>query len=337
MVSMGMRSSWVLVAGLAFVGCDKGPSASGKLEENEASLLKRLPASGDLVFGGNVMKFQAELAKSPLAKLSSKMAAVAEPGLGAWQDCLGAEKIDKMLGTVDASKGISLRYVMTGIGIAQLEKCATAAKFDVKKDADGKFVSITMPGFENATMGFLAVDGGVYGRQFLDVFGGKADIVKLHRASFEADLEVAKQDNAGGNNKLVKTLELADRSKSMWFAGSAAKTPLGDKVKDVWGFVDLDGGVHVDVTVEMTDAQTADEILSGFSKAKEMASFVGADFKKVVDAVKLERKETQLHLTVKVTNAQIQKMMDQLGPLMNMGLGGMGGGRKRDKLDDFQF
>lgn len=335
MVSMGMRS-WVLVAGLALIGCDKGPSASGKLAESEASLLKRLPASGDLVFGGDLMKFQAEMAKSPLSKMS-KMAEGASPGLGAWQDCLQAEKIEKMLGTVDASKGVSLRYVMTGIGIAQLEKCATAGKFEVKKDADGKFISITMPGLDSATMGFLAIDGGVYGRQYLDVFGGKADIVKLHRASFEADLEVAKQDNAGGNNRLIQTMELADRSKSMWFAGSAAKTPLGDKVKDVYGFIDLDGGVHVDVTVQLTDAQTADEILSGYDKAKEMAGFVGSDFKKVVDAIQLKREGARLHLTVKVSNAQLQKMIDQLGPLMNMGLGGMGGSRKRDKLDDFQF
>jgi hypothetical protein len=114
-----MRTLLVLGIALALHGCDKGgASASGKLESKETSLLSRLPASGDLVFGGNVMKFQAELAKSPLGKLT-KLAEAASPGLGAWQDCLAAQKPDQMLGTVDASSGVSLRYVASASRISR--------------------------------------------------------------------------------------------------------------------------------------------------------------------------------------------------------------------------
>jgi hypothetical protein len=327
MVSMGMRTL-ILAAGLAGVmlgGCDKGPTASGKLEDKESSLLQKLPASGDLVFGGNLMKFQSEMAKSPLAKLN-KMADSVTPGLVAWNDCLTAEKPEKMLGTVDAKHGISLRYVMTGITVDQLEKCARAGKLEVKKDADGKFIQITMPGFSQLAMGFLALDGGVYGRQSFDLERGESH--KLHRVSFEADLEVAKKDNAGGNNHLIKTMELADRSKVMWFAGSGARTPFADKIKDVHGFIDLDGGVHLDVTVQLASAKDAEDIVASFDKGRELASFAGSDIKKMIDAVEMKRDGAQLRVTVKASNAQLQAMVDQLAPLMNMGLGGMGGRRR---------
>ena len=306
---MLVPTSVALVAVLAVTGCDKaGPKASGELSSAETSLLASMPRDADLAFGGNYLRLQKFLASSGFAKLMTAMENVA-PGMTKWIDCFTELKDVKMVGTVSFAGGAAMRFAMTGITIDDVEKCAKVAAFPTKMDGDRKFLEIDTG---VSKVGYLVLpSGALYNRQSLpNAMNRKAaaQAETSDRASYEADVAAAAKANATQNTKLQASIAKVDRSKAMWLAGNAANTPLGDKVNELSGSLDFGDGLQVDVVVEMKDAKLADEILSKFEDVKDMAGMLGPEVKELLDAVRLTKEGSRLHLVMTASTAQLNTL-----------------------------
>jgi len=320
--SAGMlRTSLALVVVVASGGCEKsGPKASGKLDATETALLSHLPRGADVAFGGNLPKLQKQLMSSPLAKMARM--GMEDNGTLQWQDCLAKKPVDKLLGTADVSDGFDLRYVMTGIKLADLEACAKDAKLPYSVDPDGKFMTLTAS-TENldATLGYLVLDdGAIYTKQRFSIGFGKPAFERPKRHDFEADISAAAKDNNAANDpKLAAVMEHADRTKGLWFAGRLDKTPFAKQVGEVFGTLDLADGLEIDASAQLKDEQLADKAIESLEQARDAAGFLGSDVKKVLEDVKLKKSGDRLRLVVKISNKQLQSLFDTMQKL--------GGGR----------
>ncbi len=315
----GMRLGlpFVLAATL-LAGCEKaGPKSSGKLSDDEASLMSRLPNKFGVAFGGNLPRLQKHLASSPLMKFARANEAV--EGSAAWQDCLADKHFKNMLGVVDVRSGFELRFLMTGLDMDDLEGCAKQAKLGHKVDSDRKFITIdiTTEGISTKLPYLVLEDGAIYARYAIGL--GASLTPKFEepsRAKMEADIDEVKQDNAAHNDKLIASMEKADRTKGMWFAGSAEGTLIGDQVHELYGSLDLEGGLEIDASVEMANSATSKKVMDAVSQARDAGGIMGSDVKKVIDALDVKRDGDRIRFTLKVSNAQLEKVFEKLAPMM---------------------
>ncbi|MEO8700438.1 MAG: hypothetical protein ABI867_10355 [Kofleriaceae bacterium] len=303
------------------VACEKaGPAASGDLTTDEKSVLANLPRDADFAFGGNFLRLQKYLQSSPLGKVMSAMDSIA-PGMKKWTDCLGEYKDVQMLGTVEASSSVEMRFVMTHITLDDIEKCAKTAEFAATMDADRKFIAIQIPGGLATKLGYLAIPGGIYGKQTMKVALPKLVADPPERARFEADIAAAQKENASQNPTLQAAIAKVDRTKAMWFAGSATATPLGNKLGEMFGSLDFGDGLKIDVVADLKDPKLGEKIMTGFSDAKEASGMLGSEVKSILNAVKITLDSGKLRVRIELTNAQLETVMSKLGPMM----GGMRG------------
>jgi hypothetical protein len=333
-----LKASLIAAAGIAstllITGCEKaGPKASGKLTDTEHKLMSRLPKNASVAIGGNLVRLQRQLAKSPLMKLSRMASADSGVGADKYQDCILTKSVKDMMGTGDMSNGFDLRFVMTGIGIDALEDCAKQASVKYELDSDKKFITISV-GSElmEAKAGYLVLDdGALYGKmQFNMGLGmGMPKVIEPKRADFEADIARAAKENATQDDKLISAMEKADRSKGIWFAGDASKTPIGDKLGEFYGWMDLEDGLEIDATGTVKDKALAKQAIDGLEEARSSAGILGPDFKKILEAIELKKSGDDLRLIVKVSNKQLEKLAETMESF------GMGGGRRgRPSFDD---
>lgn len=331
---MRIGASLVVAATLLSAGCEKaGPKATGKLSDDEMTLMARLPNKFGLAFGGNLPRLQGHLAKSPLMKF----ARAAENGdaSGAWQDCLGQKQFKGMIGVLDVRSGFELRMLMTGLDINDLEGCAKQAKLPHKVDSDRKFITLEIATEAGATkMPYLVLDdGAIYGRFKLG-FGSMVSpkFEEPSRAKMETDIAEAKADNATKNDKLIATMEKADRQKGVWFAGSAEGTLVGDQVHEVFGTMDLEGGLEIDATIEMANGSVTKKVMDAVEQARDAGGMLGSEIKQVIEALEVKRDGDRVRFSLKVSNAQLDKVFDKLSPMM----GGSMGKRRGRTVDDLE-
>jgi hypothetical protein len=150
-------------------------------------------------------------------------------------------------------------------------------------------------------------------------------ITPAARADYEAD--VANAGKANSDAKLTDLLAKVDRTRAVWFAGTAAGTPIGDKLGEVYGTMDFDSGISMDVTVQIMDGKMVDKIADGVKEAKSMADKMPGELKGVIENLEFSRDGDHLHFADKLTDAQLTS-------LMSMGaMGGMGMGRKHHSVD----
>lgn len=322
----------VVAVSLFAGGCEKaGPKASGKLTDDEASLMSRLPNKVGLAFGGNLPRLQAHLAKSPLMKFSRAMETA--KGQNDWQDCLGEKKFKQMIGVVDVRSGFEMRFLMTGLGMEDLEDCAKQAKIEHKVDSDRKFIIIeaeTEAG--KAKLPYLLLDdGAIYGRFKVGMSMLTPKFEEPSRATMEADITAAKSDSAVNNDKLIATMEKADRQKGVWFAGSAEGTMIGDQVHEMFGTLDLEGGLEIEATVEFADPKLSAKVMDSVEQARDAGGMLGSDIKRVIDALEVKKDGDRIRFGLKVTNAQLDSVFDKLAPMMPGG--GMGRKNRRPQLE----
>ena len=329
---MRIGASLVVAATLVSAGCEKaGPKATGKLADDEMTLMARLPNKFGLAFGGNLPRLQGHLAKSPLMKFAR--AAESFDGSGTWQDCLGQKQFKNMIGVVDVRSGFELRMLMTGLDMNDLEGCAKQAKLPHKVDSDRKFITLEIATEAGSTkMPYLVLeDGAIYGRFKLGFGSMAAKFEEPSRAKMETDIAEAKADNATKNDKLIATMEKADRQKGVWFAGSAEGTLVGDQVHEVFGTMDLEGGLEIDATIEMANGAVTKKVMDSVEQARDAGGMLGSEIKQVIEALEVKRDGDRVRFSLKVSNAQLDKVFDKLSPMM----GGMGGSKRR-QLDDLE-
>jgi hypothetical protein len=295
--------------------------------------MSRLPNKFGVAFGGNLPRLQKHLAKSPLMKFSR--AAESFSGSTEWQDCLGDKNFKHMLGVVDVRSGFELRFVMTGLDIEDLEGCAKQAKLGHKVDSDRKFITIDIEaaGMKTKLPYLVLADRAIYARYAFGI-GPRAtpNFEEPSRAKMEADIEDAKQDNATHNTKLLASMEKADRNKGMWFAGSAEGTLIGDQVHELYGALDLEGGLEIDATVEMANSATAKQVTDAVGQLRDAGGLLGPEVKKVINALEVKRDGDRMRFTLKVSDSELDAVFEKLAPMMGAGMNR----RRPDKLD-FNF
>jgi hypothetical protein len=123
---------------------------------------------------------------------------------------------------------------------------------------------------------------------------------------------------------LVDELGKIDRDRAMWFVGDASSTPIGDKLGTMRGWFDLDGGISIDVSFQLKNKAMADEVSRGIPEMKQQADMLGKDVAAVIRGLKFSRDGDRLRFGIKITDQQLEKLVDQMAPFMGAGLGGRG-------------
>ncbi len=320
-----------LTLALALVGCEKdsglSSKTSGKLSGAESSLLADLPGGNVALFGGNYLKLQDFAQNSAIGRLIGSLQQVA-PGLKEWTACFVNQRGVQMMGAVAYADGaLTMRYVMKGFDVAQIESCAAKAGFRSQVDADRRFVAIEMPGpLGTSTVGYLALaDGALLTRAAMPIPPAAMLPPPVERAALEADVAAAARGNATEDAALVAELGRIDRSRAMWFVGDASDTPIGDKVGLMRGWVDIGGGISLDVSAQVKDAAIAEQIAAGVPMAKREAGKLGGEVGNVVRGLRFERKGDRLRFAIKMTDRQIDALMEQLAPFLPRSAGPAGG------------
>lgn len=314
----------------ALGGCEKDsglPSkTSGKLRAQESAMLELLPGGNVAIFGGNYMKLQSFFQTSPVAKM---MGAVEEvvPGTNAWNSCFlegDASKL-QILGVVAYADDLAtMTFVMRGFSVPQVEACAKKASFPSTVDADGKFVAVEVPTLAGtSTTGYLVLaDGTLLSSQAMPFPPGDGGgMTRSGRADLEAVAASAARRNAAADATLLDEATRIDRDRAVWFVADLRGTPAGEKVGLMRGWIDVGGGIDVDLSVQITDRATADEVAEGLPKLKGQADMLGKDVAEVVRAIRYERKGDRFRFGLKVSNRQLEKLASSMGGM----LGGRGG------------
>jgi hypothetical protein len=323
-----IAASTVLACALAVTACEKaGSKASGALDTDDSALLKDLPSGNVALMGGNYMKLQ-NFMQSSFGKMVRDMGAQVSgnDGTGKWMDCFAKFPKLRLLGGVALrDAGFDIRMVFTGMTASDVAGCAKDAGFKTTSDADGKYVGIEMPSaMMTVKQGYLQLaDGGLYMRTGMTMLGTPS-AEGASRAELEADQAKLKTGSAADDKALVELAAKADRSQTFWFAGSANGTAVADKLGEVYGAIDIDGGIKLDVTVQLKDKALADKVEKGLDQVKQMSSALPEELRGAVESIKLKRDGDHLRLSAKISEAQL-KALAQMGG----GMGGMGMGMGR--------
>lgn len=285
-------------------GCEKaGPKPSGKLTAPEAALLGHLPGDATVVFGGNFLKLQALLSRH------AGIMPGAPRGIDRWTGCLASRDGMRMFGTVHAQGGLVTRIVATGVTIDQLAGCARDAGWASTIDADHKYIAITT-GDGGTTLGYLALaDGALYG------FTAPPRGVETTRATLEADAAASTRASVPQNATLTAAVEHLDRSRAIWLVGSAAGTPLGDKLGVISGWIDVRDGLSAELDAEVKDDQFASRAVDGFGTLKTGAIMLGNEVKDALDHVELSRSGDHLKLRAQLSSAQLEALYAKLATM----------------------
>ncbi len=317
------RITWIVLLFAALLAaCEKsgGSKGSGALAPADVELFKNIPAGGSVVFGGNYMKLQDFMSNSALGKFTEKSVATMGKGMKEWMSCFMDLKNLRLGGSATIEKrGAEIRMAFSGADIAQISDCAKKAGFETTADPDGKFVAIEVPmGGKSMKQGYLKLPSGVlYTRQGLAMGGGAPSVTPGTRADLESDVANLSKGTAADDKKLQAVLAKVDRTKTMWFAGTAAGTPVADKIGEAYGAIEISPGIAVDITVEMKDSALADKVESAVKQAKDMADQLPADLRPVLDDLDVRRDGAFVRFSAKISDSQ-------LGALTKM-MGGMGG------------
>lgn len=307
---------WIAVSVLAVAACRKNESSSGALAGAELDLFRNVPAGNNLVFGGSYAKLQNFMQRSAVGRMSKDAAeSVGGKALADWLQCFADMANLKFAGGARfGGSGGELRMVMTGVGVAEITACAAKSQFKAIPDADGKFLAVEMPGPSGPmTGGYLLIgDRTLYTRAAVNLAGGTA--VSASRAELEADIASAKQKSVATDSALQSTIAKVDRTKTVWFAGNAANTPLADKIGEVYGAIAIESGFGLDVMVQFTDEQLQEMIETNIDQVKRMSdSAKEPAMKRLVDNLDARRIGDRMRITLQVSDADADAFFNTLG------------------------
>ena len=307
----------------AVAGCEKASTStngSGALTTGELELFHFLPKGAPIYFAGSYSQLQ-NLMKSGVGKFTSMIADRMGPGMSTWMNCLAAPHGMKIAAAASVSgKAFEMRLVFAGIKIADIATCGQKASFKVTTDPDGKYVAVELPPPANLATYLALPNGDLYARQTTEL-GLKASQVSALRPELEGDLAALAQGTAADDETLTTLAAKIDRSKTGWFVGSAAGTPIADKVGEAYGWIDGSSGLALDVTVQIKSAADIDKIDQGITQVRGMADQLPGDFKDVVKNLKFSHGGDHVHFAIALTDAQIKSLTDQLGSMIGPQLG----------------
>lgn len=324
---MTRRTVTLLLAAATLVGCEKSDEmkGSGPLSSGDADLFKHLPGGANAIFGGNYFKAESFMKNAGLDKVAEKMQG---KGAAAWGECISSLNNLALAGTVTmkGKRGAEIRFAMSGATLKDFDECAAKAEYKHALSDDGNWLTVEIPGPNGkpVTGGYLKLkDGTLYSRQAFSGGASRGDVSVTTAAREDVEAEAANiKQSAMDDAKLADLATRVDRGKTIWFAGSAVDTPYADKVNEVYGFINLDSGLQLDVSVQVVDTALATKLEDGVEQAKKMSSALGGGIKTVLDELELKRKGDRVRVGIKLSNEQLKEVGKQLGG-MGMGLGGM--------------
>ncbi|HEY1555615.1 MAG TPA: hypothetical protein VGF94_12345 [Kofleriaceae bacterium] len=302
---MKSRIAVVMCCALAVGACEKSRSV---LDSDDVVLLEHIPGGNFAIVGGNYMKLQ-NFMQSSLGKMIEEVGAKVSgtDGMTKWMECFAKFPSLHLAGAIALRpSAVDIRMVFGGMKLANVIECANQAGFQTKVDPDSKYVSVSIPAAGTTIdQGYLALDdGSFYMRQSM-VFTLPPSLGPSSRADLEADVAAAAKGNAADDKALLALANKVDRRRTFWFAGSALGTAEAKEIGDVYGTVDIDNGIAIDVTVQITDPALADKIETGVAQLKKMADQVPGDLRSAIDGLQLQRDGDRLHVTAKITEAQL--------------------------------
>ncbi len=313
---MKRRPVSILFLVLALAACEKdgaAPKGSGELGADDKALFSLLPSGANAVFGGNYMKLQ-DFMSSTLGKSTEQLMEKYGPGMGEWTKCFVQMKDLRIAGAanITGTKGLDLRMVWTGMKLDDVAKCAARGNFKATLAEDGKFLSVDLPA-PSGTQGYLVTPTGpLYVRQQM-IISAAPVVTPSTREELEKDLANAKTANVIGDSKMMALIGKADRTKTVWFAGSGAGTSAAAKVGEVFGSFDMNDGIGVDVTAQILDDAMLGKIEDGVAELKKMADSLPGSMKEVVSQLKFTRKGDLARFAIKVDNKQLADLIKQAG------------------------
>jgi hypothetical protein len=297
--------------------CEKkdAPAASGALSSAESELLSRVPAGNHLVWGGSYAKLQDFMQRSALGRASREAAEeMGGKGMAAWMQCISNMQSLRFAGGIRfGDAGTEMRMVTSGAGIDDFRGCATKAGLTAAVDPDGKFLRVELPGpSEPIAQGYLVVADRVLYMRGAIHFGAGMTITSAPRAELEADIAGLREHSAATDPGTSALLAKVDRSKTAWFAGSA--TPVAKGLGEVYGSLDVDNGVAVDVVVQFTDQQLQTQIEDNLDQVKKHADQAPSKaMKQLVDNLSARRVGDRTRFSLKATDEQLDALMQMSG------------------------
>jgi hypothetical protein len=308
----------------ALVACEKsGSKASGEMSGADLDLFRSLPSGQTVVFGGNYMKLQNFMTNTAGGKLMKQYSDSLGKGMKEWMDCFADLKDMKVAGSFGGNGAAEIRIVMSGMTMDQIVGCANKAGFKNTPAADGKYVALEIPNALAGTVntGYLKLaSGALYTRQEISLGGGMASLTPVTREALESDVAAVGKNSAADDAKIQALVGKADRSKTMWFAGTGEHTPFADKVGEFYGSFDISPGIAVDATVQITNGDLIKKIEDGIDQMKKMADQLPSELKSVVEGVQLKRDGDHLRFIAKMSDEQITSLMNMAG-MFGGGLG----------------
>jgi hypothetical protein len=307
----------VIVAMLA--ACEKArtpqPKGSGALSPAELASFKHLPKGAAVYFAGDYSKLQ-DFMKSGLGRLASAVADKMSPAMRGLQACLATPRTRSALAIGMANRGVDMHIVVDGLSIADVAKCGQVAQLKTSVDPDGRYVSIEMPVVSGAfDFAYYALaDHTLYVHESMTP-GDKA-MRACTRSECEAELAKLGNDTAADDPDFGALAAKADRSKTAWFVGTGAGTPLAGVITELYGSLDLTTGMAIDVTAQLQRVADAEKLERGITQLRKMSDQMPASFKDVVAALKFERTNDRVHAALALNDAQLASVSDQLGSML---------------------
>ncbi len=299
-------------------GCEKaGAKSSGPLAAEDLSLFHDLPGGNVALIGGNYMKMQ-DFMQSSLGQLTQRLmdkATSHAEGFAKWMKCFTEIKDLRIAGGVALAKGVEARLVFKGMSVQQIDACAKRAGYERTLDPDGKYIAVKLPGVGSTTMeaGYLQLpDGALYSRQRFEI-ALVPTVAPAARGELEADVAGLAKASAADDKALLALAAKVDRTKTMWFTGSGANTPAASKVGDVYGSIDIDSGIKLDITVAFKDQALAKQIEDGLAQARKMSDRMPAEVRSLLDHVELHRDGGTVRFVANVTDTQLKALTQLSG------------------------
>lgn len=232
-----------------------------------------MPAGAQLIVGGDYQAFMNAWDRSPMKRLAPT-AILRNRTVNEWIDCWTDAKDVRFLGSLQRRDHTHrIRILFTGIEAAQLTRCANSGRIEWVADTDGTYLE-----FRGISDGFgtrsrigaylVADDTAAFVIDIGGVVPGATEFL-ADRKRFETDIAIASASSVVDSPTLKPLLVNADRSKSLWFAGSAEGTKMDDMFKRGYGWLDIEtDAVTFRFSIEMADETMARQLIDVFSKAQ---------------------------------------------------------------------
>jgi hypothetical protein len=274
--------------------------------DRNSALFKDLPGGNFALVGGNLVKLEGVLRSYSAKYLQSALhAAGIEKSFKSYTDCL-AVFANRPAATAFAAHDhkLEMRSAISGVGIQDIAACATRAGFAARIDADGKYVETEIiAGAKTMKLGMLELaDHALYSRYSM---ANGADKISASRAELEADAAVATRKSAAEDADLLDIARGVDRGRMIWIAGTGRTTSLADLLGEFSGTFDLESGLHADVTIQVVNARTRQELLDFFAATKRDAVKVTAEQRALLEGIQVRSDGDRVHVLVTWSDAQV--------------------------------